>query len=521
MPRSVAVVALRLALGALAGGIVSGCADLRGGADAGVPVATQWAEARALWYIDRDPAAYRAWTAIDPGTPEGREARRLLAEAEPLYLEGIREVQRGAADARGTFERAVRVAPMDPRLYLPLARAFRDLGERSEDNAHLFIRAAEYYRKFLALLPHDPRAEEASAELSRLDPDGSRLFAAPPSPPPEAAAPPAAPAAPTPAWPLAVALLALLLALAAVAVLIARTRRRSLSLEQLAERRPELHPAIAYLVGSLRHELLKHRIGAVGDAVDALGAGTATDAQRAFLASRLYEGEPIQAAWRGHLAAFERALGLEQDLARGDRRFGAAERAVDAIARLEPKLAAGGAAPRGLQGAHDELRRFDVYLRDLVGALTRTPVDGALFRDVVDEVRREYAAGQVTLEEVVIRAPEPAPEVEVFRVDLVLVLKNVVRNAILAVGEGAPPRRIGLDVETALEPTGEETVLIHVRDTSPAAFTTEDIYARRIDRGLGLVTAALRRYEGSIAVEPADEGGEWAKRVTVRFFRAD
>ncbi|MCZ7685452.1 MAG: hypothetical protein M5U28_44420 [Sandaracinaceae bacterium] len=82
---------------------------------------------------------------------------------------------------------------------------------------------------------------------------------------------------------------------------------------------------------------------------------------------------------------------------------------------------------------------------------------------MVEQVRSEYAAGRVRLDEVVIRAPEPAPMVEVFHVDLVLVLKNVVRNAILAVGKDDPPRRIGLDVTTEVEPTGEETVRVNVR----------------------------------------------------------
>ena len=59
---------------------------------------------------------------------------------------------------------------------------------------------------------------------------------------------------------------------------------------------------------------------------------------------------------------------------------------------------------------------------------------------------------------------------------------------------------------------------IHVRDTCPDELTTEEIYARRRSRGLGLVTAALARYDGAILVEPSE--GEWAKSVVVRFFRA-
>jgi len=310
-----------------------------------------------------------------------------------------------------------------------------------------------------------------------------------------------------------------LLVIATVGLLVSRSHRRLESLSALAERRPELHPAITYLVGSLRHELLKHRIGAVGDAVEAMSTGRATDAQEEFMWGRLYGGEPLMDAWEGHLRAFERALGPALDVRRRDAPFRAAARAVATIVRLEARVRRGDPrAIRRLAAAHAALRALDADLAALAHHLVRTTVDGALFRDVVDEIRGEYAAGQVTLDEVVIRAPEPAPMVEVFRVDLVLILKNVVRNAILAVGAEEPPRRVGLDVETQVEATGEETVRIHVRDTSPQEVTTEDIYARRMSRGLGLVTAALSRYDGAITVEP--ERGEWAKSVVVRFFRA-
>ncbi|MCB9594476.1 MAG: hypothetical protein H6719_17215 [Sandaracinaceae bacterium] len=486
--------------------------------DGGLSGASQWAAARALWHIDRDPAAYRAWIEIDPATPEGREAHRLLAEAEPHYRRGIERVRGGDPEARESFERAVRIAPMDPVLYLPLARAFRDQGRADTDNPHLFIRAAEYYRKFIALVPHDPRTEEARAELAEIDPEGSRLFA-PPGEVGEAASQPLPAPQEVATWPLWVAVAALALAVAAIGLLLWRSRERLESLDSLAERKPELHPAIHYLVSSLRHELLKHRIGAVGSAVDALREGRASEAQIEFLRGRLYGGEPLTDAWHGHLAAFRRALGPELDLHRADKHFRAGGRAIEAIAKLEKRLAAGDArAFEKLSTAHATLRELDKRLGQLAQRLVRTSVDGALFRDVVDAVRGEYAAGAVQLDEVVIRSPEPAPFVEVFRVDLVLVLKNVVRNAILAVASEEPPRRIGLDVDTHVELTGEETVRIHVRDTCPQELTTEDIYARRMSRGLGLVTAALSRYDGAIQVEPAD--GEWAKSVVVRFFRA-
>lgn len=521
MPPSIHASSPVRALLGLALALAWGCAGEEA-RDAGPSTAEEWASARAVWNIERDPSAFSSWNTIDPASPEGREAQRLLAEADPLYRRGIDEVSRGRAGARDTFERAVRVAPMDPALYLPLARAFRDQGRRHPDNAHLFIRAAEYYRKFLVLTPHAPEAEVAREELAEIDPDGSRLFAPPPIDGGLPEAPTLAEAPEPPSWPLWVAFSALGLALAAFFV--ARARTKTESLTDLAERRPELHPAIAYLVGSLRHELLKHRIGAVGNAVDAMRGGNASEAQQEFLRGRLYGGEPLTSAWEGHLSAFERALGPELDLRRSDPHFRDGAKAISTIARLEPKVQRGDArAIARLSASHTKLRDFDHHLSRLAHRLVRTSVDGALFRDIVDEVRSEYAAGEVALDEVVIRAPEPAPMVEVFRVDLVLILKNVVRNAILAVGGDEPPRRIGLDVETEVELTGEETVRIHVRDTAPGELSTEDIYARRMSRGLGLVTAALSRYDGAIAVEPSPveaSDGEWAKSVVIRFFRA-
>src|SRR5690606_17405583 len=122
------------------------------GADAspgGVDSARAWAEAQRRWHEERDPLAWRAWAQLDPGTSEGREARRLLAEADALYREGIARVDSGAPDARRSFEEALLLAPMDPRLNLPLARAFRRRADLDPENPHLFVRAAFTYRKFL------------------------------------------------------------------------------------------------------------------------------------------------------------------------------------------------------------------------------------------------------------------------------------------------------------------------------------------------------------------------------------
>ncbi len=465
-----------------------------------------WRRAQDLWER-REIGAWDAWRALDPATPEGAEAHRRLAEADGRYREGVRRLREGAPDARTALLEGVAVAPMDPRLYLPLARACRDRG--------LEPRAVEYYLKFLAAVPSGPDAEAARAELQELGPELAGVFDPAPSRAPSA---PHEPSGAKGAVSAPIAGLAGAALLGAVVLGVAVLRRGSGSLDRLAERSPELHPAIAYLVGSLRHELLKHRIGAVGDALRALDRGDASEQQLAFLTSRLFGGEPLREAWRGYLRAFDRALGFRLDLRR-DPWFRKAGRAIGVIAALEGRL--GRHAPgvqRRLGAAHARLRDFDRHLADLVGRLVRTRIDGALLRGVVEEVRAEYLPGRVELDELRVDDPDEPVEVEVFRVDLVLIVKNVVRNAILAVGRAAPPRRVAVDVVVDLEPTGEEVVRLRVRDSSEEAPSVESLHDRRADRGLALVTAALSRYDGSIDVEPGTDG--YAKAVTLRFFRA-
>src|SRR5690606_9516281 len=129
-------------------------------------------------------------------------------------------------------------------------------------------------------------------------------------------------AIPTAAWVALGVLSGLLLALAGAQV---RTwfRHRGVSLARLVREQPELHPAIAYLVGSLRHELLKHRVGAAREVLHLLGTGAPTSEQRSFLKSRLLGSAgslPLDQAFDAYLRAFERALGGRFDV-RSDRTF--------------------------------------------------------------------------------------------------------------------------------------------------------------------------------------------------------
>jgi len=476
---------------------------------------TRWSDALARWETAHEPASYGEWSTLPEGTPEALEAGRRLREAERHYRAGIALVESGDSGARVEFEEAVRTGPMNPTLYLPLARAFRGQAELQPDNPHLFIRAAEYYRKYLALAPRDAHVAEARRELEELDPTSTQ-FLEPTNSEPNASEDREDSARLQ--WATSLTLASLTLAVITL-LLIARKRPRARTLAEFTQERPELHPAIAYLVATLRHELLKHRIGAVASSLLEGDAQPMEPKQRAFIAERLFTGEPLLSAWESHIDAFERALGHDLDLRRGDLAFRLADKAIRQVARLETKARRGDAEALAKIAQHlVHLRALDRTLAQLVAGLVRTRLDASLARAVFEEVRTEHAAGEVKLDGVAIDAPDPAPYIEVFRIDLVLILKNVIRNALLAVGQGEAPRRIAIEVQVDLLPTGEENVILRVLDSSPDVLTTEAIHERRVDRGLGLVTAALTRYDGAILVEEA--ALPYRKAVCIRFFRA-
>ncbi|MFT5356070.1 MAG: hypothetical protein ACI9KE_003293 [Polyangiales bacterium] len=467
----------------------------------------------ALWrtaqeaFVGGNVGAHSLWEAIEPESPEGREAKRRLNAADQHYRLGIARLERGEEGARADLAAGVAIAPINPALYLPLARACAAQG--------LTLRAAEYYTKYLTAFPESDSAEAARDELSELDPRLAGVFQTNPIAPEEAHE------SATPWGTLfAGALFGMALTLV-FGVLYRWFGGRGMRLAQLVDKSPEFHPSVAYLVGSLRHEFLKHRIGA---AADSLRENKDTD--RVFLRERLYGGQPLRGAWEGHLLAFEGALGHRVDLRR-DPWFRRADRAVRTIARLEDAISSGSKrAMNRLTRAHRTLMELDAHLASMIGDLARTLVDETLMEEVVLAVRSEHGAGAIELDRLEIEAPRPREESEegavlldVFRVDLVLILKNILRNAVLAVGAEEQPRHIRFAVAVMMEDTGEETVTFEVHDSSNETFDPEILFDRRIDRGLGLVAAAVHRYGGTIDVVSSEQ--PFAKRVVVSFFRAD
>jgi C4-dicarboxylate-specific signal transduction histidine kinase len=278
-----------------------------------------------------------------------------------------------------------------------------------------------------------------------------------------------------------------------------------------------MHPTIAYLVGTLRHELLKHRVGVLGALVSALERGKANEGEIELTVRRVLTGDPLEAAFAEHARAFERALGGELSLDR-DASFRGATKAIRALARtLRTFDPARRADTRTLAEAHATLTRFDRDLAELASRLTRTRLDRGLVEAVLRDLASEHRAGSVKLDALEIDVPDEALDIPIFRVDLVVVLRNLVRNAMLAAGSAPAPRAVHVDVRVELEPTGEEIVRLRIHDSDPTTLSPEVLRERPIDRGLGLVSAAIARYDGALSTEPSDRG--LGKAVVVRFFR--
>jgi signal transduction histidine kinase len=461
----------------------------------------QWRNAEAQWRR-ADRGAYAAWSQLDPRQPRGREAWTRLRKADFLYRRSVELLRAEDPELGATLADALALAPMDPALYLPFARACRDRG--------VLWRAADFYKKYLAHVPPLPEATAARAELAGL---GGGRDILPPGFEGDGPPPPA-PVVARPRWRVPVALAASGGLLLLLALLLVLRRRHERPLRDIVLERPEVHQAVAYQIGCLRHEFLKHRIGAAGEALGALGAGRMSPEQRRFLDERLRKGEPLLAAWRAHVDGLERSLGLKVRLSRADPSFRVAERALAVLGRV-----VGGGKPRQVRRvrqALQDLERLDRGLGELVAALAYCPVDEAFLRDVLAATRAEWSSGKIELDDVVV---EPVPDgvaVDVYRTDLRIVLKNIFRNAIAALGESPRPRRLAADVLVELEPTGEEVVRIRVRDSSRARL--DPSAAAGVEHGLGIVHTALLRYDGSLEV--LADGEVYAKAVVVRLFRS-
>lgn len=398
-----------------------------------------WPEARRAWE-ERRPRAHAAWSELARREPRSEAAER-LTRAAALYEDGLRALEAGAADATERLRAGAEVAPIDPALYPRLARACRAQGA--------IVRAADFYRKYLAETEEGPTRAEVASELAEIGREIGDPFSTP---------------SPRPLAPIVA------LALAVVALAVILLLRRRVRLDRLLARHPERAPSFAYLANVLRHELLKHRIGS--------WRGGGPSAPRVM-------AEPIERAWRRHLDGIGAALGLPRAWSLREPCFRRAERAMSVLARAERDAVA---PPTW---ALDALRRLDAQLVAWTRLLEHTRVDRALLESTVDSLRDERPARSLPVAIDIVSA-ESAPTAMVFRHDLLLVLRNLVRNAIAEAERSGGGVRI--DAHVHVDPAGQAWVRVLVHDGSlerPPAVGPAD-------RGLGLVRETLERYGGAL-----------------------
>ena len=261
----------------------------------------------------------------------------------------------------------------------------------------------------------------------------------------------------------------------------------------------------------------------VVDVVRGAGRGGAPSA-REFLLARLYGGEPLRVAWRGHLSAFMRCA-----------RAALRSRAQRSGIRARPDAPI--ASWRGSRAPlrRDERARCAPRSRALEARWRRSTASWrrwppALLADVRRRARScrgrrtrcaaSSGAGRLRSTRCP-SAPVPAGiAVEVYRVDLVLVLQvTSCATRCRAAARAAAPRRVASTCGSELEPTGEELVRMRVRDTSPEPLRGRRDLARG-ERGLG------PRHGGARALRRRARGRSRRRRrlgqkaVVVRLFRA-
>jgi len=416
----------------------------------------------------REPGAWSAWQKI--ARAGGVEADTRLREADTLYQAGVTGLEDGSAEATELLRRGAQIAPIAPALYLRLARACRSQGA--------FVRAADFYRKFLGELPERAERLQAARELSQIAREIGDPFSL-------------GVATDTLRWVVGGGtLFVLTLVGLVVAGLVRRSRRPRIA--ALLSRHPERANAFVYVAGVMRHELLKHRLSPLRV------AGPLRDTLPL---------DPIIAAWHRHLDMLAAALGVPRDTLYAEPVFLGADRAIVEIGRAER------AHDEGSPGALLALAALDRALIEWARLVEHTALDARLFDGLVASLKDERPNRKLDVAIEVV-PPDQSVSAVILSHDLLLVLRNLVRNAITAaVSVGASQIRI--ETRVHLDETGQEWARVVIHDPS----ATRPPQDRPADRGLGLVRATLDRYGGAL-LEAAPAGG-FQKALVVSLPRAD
>jgi tetratricopeptide (TPR) repeat protein len=285
------------------------------------------------------------------------------------------------------------------------------------------------------------------------------------------------------------------LALMAVALLV-RRRWGGRTVAAALRRRPGLFPEVASAVAELRHDVLKHRAGVIGAALD-------PQVPPEEIARALTEPRPTSQVVAGiyeRLVRAARGAGAPlRPLAR-EPVFGALTRELSRAELLVTRSprdgrAELGAIDRRLRGQHADA--LDTLLR--MGPRTRLDA-AALSRWIaaVETERRQggrgWAAPGLSLADLDLDFPVELDA-------LAAVFSNLLRNAQAAV-DGAPEARVVIRADRERDVTGRQWVTLLVGDSAPAALTMESIEVRESGRGLAIVRDLVRAWRGHLVVRP-------------------
>jgi signal transduction histidine kinase len=455
-----------------------------------------------------DRCAFLDFAAIPEGTIERKEAEALLDAAEEEFQKALQLFAEALADdAAGrktraqakleevpvAFAEGLTRAPMRPHLLLKIGDVYL--------SAENYERAAYFYRRYalftqeskheLEVFCLEEQAPSLTEELvTTLNEDETSW------------------------WPIylgsAFSLLAMIMAM-----IYLRDKRKGITLEEFSRKVPEAGPEIAREISCIRHELIKHRLGLA----PALIKAEETEGVREFVLARL--GGDLVGDFERHIESLQRIASGRLEHPDDDPLLRPLARAVRRASKTSRMLSRAGdtkKAKKELETVRADLLIADRALARLVSALGQTMLDASFLRDAVAGVRQEPRAQGLPLDAINYAEITPAPLVSIPRVDLSIVVKNLVRNALVALGSSAEKKLLSLEVSLELEPTGEESVLLKIKDS--AEKMPEAIDHAPAGRGLWIVQKTLQRYDGAISIEAEPEGTTYHKAIVVRLFRA-
>jgi tetratricopeptide (TPR) repeat protein len=264
---------------------------------------------------------------------------------------------------------------------------------------------------------------------------------------------------------------------------------RGSSVARALLRRPRLYPAVTRTVGSLRHDVLKHR-------ASVLSAATEPSA-REEVARALLLPEPASTAV-AH--AYER---LREDA----RAQGVVLRRLSREPVFGPLVSDLRTAERILRrgGKTATLARIDARMREVHGprlaALLkqgpRTLVDATSLSDWIHGVEAEVRGGGAGWTAPSVLLQGMAVEFPVEREALATIFANLLRNAQAA---AAPGGRVLVRLGEERDAAGRSVHVLLVGDSAPGDITLEEIESRESGRGLAIVRDLTREWAGHVVV---------------------